>query len=161
MSGADTIQIGATPADWHIPVMSPIPEKLGPTGIRQLTGSPLQVVGASAAGLFAGLLLVREGVPVDVLETSTHLDPLPRTLIVTNKFRHLLGSLSQPCIVNEVSRFELFTDGRCATVHLEKPDLVIERSSLIRSLAEAASAGWRPIPLWPPVQGIVRGGQSA
>jgi flavin-dependent dehydrogenase len=100
--------------------------------------SPLQVVGASAAGLFTAFLLARENVPVEVLETSPQLDPLPRTLIVTHKMRQLLGPLAEPCITNEISQFELFTDGRSATVKLERPDLVIERAALIRSLADAA-----------------------
>lgn len=42
-------------------------------------------------------------------------------------------------IVNQISGFELFADGRVASVPLEQPDLVIERSTLIRQLAQQAS----------------------
>jgi flavin-dependent dehydrogenase len=42
--------------------------------------------------------------------------------------------------LNEIRRFELFTDGRSATVSLKKPDLIIERARLIRSLAQEAQA---------------------
>jgi flavin-dependent dehydrogenase len=44
--------------------------------------------------------------------------------------------------VNEIRRFELFTDGRSAEVALQKPDLIIERARLIPALAqEACKAG--------------------
>jgi flavin-dependent dehydrogenase len=118
--------------------MIPKLRKAGRMGKHQPANSPLQVVGASAAGLFTAFLLARENLPVDVLETSSQLDPLPRTLIVTHKMRQLLGPLAESCITNEISRFELFTDGRSAMVNLEQRDLVIERTALIRSLAGAA-----------------------
>src|SRR5579864_2686721 len=70
------------------------------------------------------------------------LRPAPRTLIVTNHFRSQLGSSANSCVVNEIRRFELFTDGRSAQVALKNPDLVIERARLIPSLAaEAQHAG--------------------
>ena len=105
-------------------------------------GSNVAIVGGSAAGLFAASLLARKGVPVRVFERSETLDPIARTLIVTHRMRHLLGAAGEASIVNEIRRFEIFTDGRAATVPLKNPDLIIERSKLIRSLAdEARSAG--------------------
>jgi 2-polyprenyl-6-methoxyphenol hydroxylase-like FAD-dependent oxidoreductase len=118
--------------------MMPRLEKFEQAHTPRRANSPLPVVGASAAGLFTAFLLARENVPVDVLETSPQLDPLSRTLIVTHKMRQLLGPLAEPRITNEISKFELFTDGRSATVKLDRPDLVIERVALIRSLADAA-----------------------
>src|SRR6202034_2723730 len=41
-------------------------------------------------------------------------------------------------VVNEIRRFELFTDGRSATISLKHPDLIIERRILIQGLAEEA-----------------------
>jgi flavin-dependent dehydrogenase len=99
---------------------------------------PVQVVGASAAGLFTACVLARRGMPVDVLERAERLEPMPRTLIVTHRMRQLLGPLAEQCITNEIRRFELFTDGRSASVDLEQADLVIERASLIRGLADSA-----------------------
>ena len=52
--------------------------------------------------------------------------------------RDLLGAAGESCIVNEIKRFELFTDGRAATIDLARPDLIIERATLIHSLAEQA-----------------------
>jgi digeranylgeranylglycerophospholipid reductase len=96
-------------------------------------------VGGSAAGLFTATLLARKGVKTQVLEQSDRLDPLARTLIVTHKFRQVLGdSLADQAIVNEIRQFELFTDGRSATIGLDKPDLIIERAALIKGLAEEA-----------------------
>lgn len=102
----------------------------------------IAVVGGSAAGYFAASLLARNGASVRVFERSETLDPLPRTLIVTHRLRDLLGPAGESSILNEIRRFEIFTDGRFATVPLKNPDLIIERSKLIHSLAsEARSAG--------------------
>ena len=58
--------------------------------------------------------------------------------------RTLLGKVGERAVINEIRKFELFTDGRAAHVPLERPDLIIERSQLIRGLAnEAQSHGAR------------------
>lgn len=102
----------------------------------------MAVVGGSAAGFFTASLLARAGRSVRVFERTENLDPAPRTLIVTHRMRSLLGPVAERSIVNEIHRFELFTDGRSATVPLARPDLIIERSQLIRDLAaEAVSNG--------------------
>lgn len=77
-----------------------------------------------------------------VLESKPQLEPAARTLIVTDHFRSQLGASAHESIVNEIRRFELFTDGRSAQIALQKPDLIIERSRLITALArEAKIAG--------------------
>src|SRR5580700_11339341 len=98
------------------------------------------VIGGSASGFFTASLLARAGCSVDVLERSEQLDPTPRTLIVTSHMRDLLGEVGERAVVNEIRKFELFTDGRKAYVPLDNPDLIIERSQLIRGLAEQAEA---------------------
>lgn len=100
------------------------------------------MVGGSAAGLLTAGLVARAGRPVRIFEASENLSPAARTLIVTSRMRDLLGPAGETSIVNEIRRFELFTDGRSAEVSLARPDLIIERSRLIRGLAEQAqSAG--------------------
>jgi flavin-dependent dehydrogenase len=99
---------------------------------------PIGIVGASAAGLFTALLFARAGRKVLVFERSEHLSPAPRTLIVTDRIRKLLGACYEKCAVNQIRSIELFTDGRSAAVQLDSPDLVIERSRLIRALADEA-----------------------
>ena len=100
------------------------------------------VVGGSAAGLYTAAVVARGGRRVRVLESKPCFDPPARTLIVTSRFRNQLGSAARESIVNEIRRFELFTDGRSAQIALSKPDLIIERSRLIPALArEAQGAG--------------------
>lgn len=96
------------------------------------------VVGASAAGLFTAASVARGGRSVRVLESKPQLEPASRTLIVTDHFRTQMATVAQKSVINEIRRFELFTDGRSAQIALKKPDLIIERSRLIASLAEEA-----------------------
>jgi flavin-dependent dehydrogenase len=83
-------------------------------------------------------LLARAGRKVQVFERTEKLQPSSRTLIVTSHLQRLLGPVADNSIVNKVNRFELFTDGRSATVPLQEPDLIIERSTLIQDLAQQA-----------------------
>ena len=105
-------------------------------------GREVIVVGASAAGLFTAAGVARGGRPVCVLESRPQLEPADRSLIVTDHFRSQMGALAQESVINEIRRFELFTDGRSAQIALKRPDLIIERSRLITALArEAQQAG--------------------
>lgn len=100
------------------------------------------MVGGSAAGLYTAARVAQGGCAVRVLESKPTLDPAPRTLIVTDHFRRQVNGAAGASILNEIRRFELFTNGRSAVVHLKRPDLIIERSRLIRALAqEAEEAG--------------------
>lgn len=100
------------------------------------------VVGGSAAGLYTAAAVARGGGNVRVLESKPNLEPASRTLIVTSHFREQAGPCGAESIVNEIRRFELFTDGRSAQIALSQPDLIIERRRLICGLArEARQAG--------------------
>jgi flavin-dependent dehydrogenase len=105
------------------------------------------VVGGSAAGLFAASILARKGLPVRVFERIETMEPAARTLIVTHRMRNLLGQAADRSVVNEIRRFELFTDGRAATIALKEPDLIIERRALIQALAEEAEQAGASIEL--------------
>lgn len=96
------------------------------------------VVGGSAAGLFAAATVASGGRPVRVLESRKSFEPASRSLIVTDHFRSQLGAAASESVVNEIRRFELFTDGRSAQVALTRPDLIIERARLIPALARRA-----------------------
>ena len=102
------------------------------------TGRQVAIVGGSASGFLTASLLAKAGCSVEVLERAEQLDPTPRTLIVTSHMRTLLGRVGEPAIVNEIRKFELFTDGRSAQVQLQRPDLIIQRARLIRDLADEA-----------------------
>jgi flavin-dependent dehydrogenase len=102
------------------------------------------VIGGSAAGLFTAALLAERGVFVRVFERIEVLEPAERTLIVTERMRTILGRAAEPAILNQIRRFELYTDGRAATIALKNPDFVVERRRLIQALAgRAEKAGAR------------------
>src|SRR3984885_9517007 len=82
------------------------------------SGRHVAIIGGSASGFFTASLLARGGCSVEVLERSEQLDHTPRTLIVTSHMRTLLGEVGERAIVNEIRKFELFTDGRTAQVPL-------------------------------------------
>ena len=96
------------------------------------------IIGGSASGFFTAYLLAREGLQVRLFEAAEDIQPSPRTLIVTSYMRDLMGSLSESSVINEIRRIELFTDERAATISLNRPDLVIDRSKLIQRLIEKA-----------------------
>jgi digeranylgeranylglycerophospholipid reductase len=109
---------------------------------RRESNEEVIIVGGSAAGFYAAAKVAHGGKRVRVLESRRALEPVPRTLIVTNHFRKQLGASANESVLNEIRRFELFTDGRSAQVALAKPDLIIERTKLIAGLArEARQAG--------------------
>jgi flavin-dependent dehydrogenase len=128
---------------------------------RESKEEPVVIVGGSAAGFYTAAKVAQGGKRVRVLESRRDLEPASRTLIVTNHFRNQLGASANESILNEIRRFELFTDGRSAQVALGKPDLIIERAKLIPGLAREArrcgaevSFDTRFLGLWPNANGI-------
>lgn len=98
----------------------------------------ISVVGASTSGLLAARLLASRGQDVTVFERTKVLEPVDRTLIVTARYRDWVGAIGESAIVNEIDRYELFANGRVAEFKLREPDLIVERSILIRHLAKSA-----------------------
>jgi flavin-dependent dehydrogenase len=96
------------------------------------------VVGGSAAGLYTALKVAQGGRAVRVLDARPGFDPAARSLIVTHHFRKQMNGCASDSIVNEIRRFELFTDGRSAQIALNQPDLILERARLIPALAKRA-----------------------
>ena len=115
---------------------SVIDQKQQPRNARD--PSEIVIVGGSAAGLYTAVRVARGGKAVRVLDARPGFDPAPRSLIVTQHFRKQIDGIASSCIVNEIRRFELFTDGRSAQISLREPDLIIERARLLPALAEQA-----------------------
>jgi flavin-dependent dehydrogenase len=126
----------------------------GPVRTARTARRSVAVIGGSAAGLFTASLLARQGAEVRVFERIERLEPEARTLIVTDRMRGLLGRAAEGSVVNEIRRFELFTDGRAATISLNRPDLIVERRALIQSLAEEAQGAGARIELGRRFQGL-------
>jgi flavin-dependent dehydrogenase len=126
----------------------------GPVRTARTARRSVAVIGGSAAGLFTASLLARRGAEVRVFERIERLEPEARTLIVTDRMRGLLGRAAEGSVVNEIRRFELFTDGRAATISLNRPDLIVERRALIQSLAEEAQGAGAQIELGRRFQGL-------
>src|ERR1700677_2059920 len=120
------------------PSVEKLDSSLNSRSDRGKTSRSVSFVGGSAAGWFAAGLLAHRGVKVRVLEAAETLEPPARTLIVTPHMRSLLGASAERSVVNEIRRFEIFTDGRVATIPLKQPDLIVERRTLIQGLAEEA-----------------------
>ena len=100
------------------------------------------VVGASTSGLLASIRLAEAGKTVQLFERAESLNPESRTLIVTGRLRTYLQGLGASSVLNEINRFELFANGKIATIELGEPDLIVERAALIRELSkEAQEAG--------------------
>ena len=118
------------------------------------------VIGGSIAGLYAAQLLSSRGHSVRVYEGSEKLDPVPRSLIVTGVLRDLLADRVEDAVVNEVDRFELFANKNMVVVELGRPDLIVERATLIRRLAVAAEASGAEIVCGHRLEGLAAHGDG-
>jgi flavin-dependent dehydrogenase len=98
------------------------------------------IAGASIAGLFAAYHLARAGKRVHVYEAQAPFQPAERTLIVTPTFLRLLDFDAGEAILHRTDTFELISRSASARVQLSEPDVVIERSRLMRLLAQRAQA---------------------
>src|SRR6202022_4880934 len=70
------------------------------------------VVGGSAAGLYTAAKVAQGGKRVRVLESKRGLEPVARTLIVTDHFRSQLGASPHARVLLAYRRFELVSDWR-------------------------------------------------
>lgn len=98
------------------------------------------VAGASIAGLHAACILARAGRDVIVLERIRSLDPTARSLIVTATMLDLLGDVGSASVMNRIGSYELIGGEQQLIAGFDRPDLIIERATLLRSLAKEADA---------------------
>jgi flavin-dependent dehydrogenase len=100
--------------------------------------SEVVIIGGSAAGLFTAYLLAREGKPVRLFDANDVLNTASRTLITTSELTEVLGFFPHESVANEIKQIELFSDQRSVTIPMRQPDLVVERSAVVRLLAKKA-----------------------
>ena len=98
----------------------------------------VDIVGGSAAGLFAAYLLAREGKRVRLFDANDVLHTESRTLITTSHLTDVLGFFPRDAVCNKITQIDLFSPGRSVTIPMQMPDLVVERSTVVRLLAQRA-----------------------
>lgn len=98
----------------------------------------IDIIGGSAAGLFAGYLLAREGKRVRLFDANDVLNVDSRTLITTRRLTEALGFFPEGAVVNRIDRIDLYSPRRSVSIPLVEPDLVVERAAVVRLLARKA-----------------------
>jgi flavin-dependent dehydrogenase len=98
----------------------------------------VQIIGGSAAGLFAAYLLAREGKSVRLFDANDVLNTESRTLITTSQLTDVLGFFPEDAVCNEIKRIDLFSPHRAVRIPMRQPDLVVERAAIVRLLARRA-----------------------
>ncbi len=98
----------------------------------------IDIIGGSAAGLFAGYLLAREGKSVRLFDANDVLNVESRTLITTRRLTEVLGFFPEAAVVNRIDRVDLYSPRQSVSIPLAKPDLVVERAAVVRLLARKA-----------------------
>lgn len=114
---------------------------MGPMNLRmeaEKEVAEVNVVGGSAAGLFAAYLLAREGKRVRLFDANDVLHVESRTLITTSRLSEVLGFVPHEAVVNQIDQIDLFSPGRSVTIPMKEPDLVVERAAIVRLLAKMA-----------------------
>jgi flavin-dependent dehydrogenase len=121
----------------------------------------VDIVGGSAAGLFAAYLLAREGKRVRLFDANDVLHTESRTLITTSHLTDVLGFFPQDAVCNKITQIDLFSRRRSVTIPMKVPDLVVERSAVVRLLARIAldqgveiRGGCKFVNLEPAAQGV-------
>lgn len=119
------------------------------------------VVGASSAGLHAARHLADAGWRTAVFDAREEVDHgADRTWIVTRTFEEVLGECPSEAVLHETDVMRLAGPGREAEVRLDPPDLIVERSSLFRHLADRAAEAGADLRFSRRVQGVERSGDS-
>ena len=67
----------------------------------------IDIIGGSAAGLFAGYLLARGGKQVRLFDANDVLNVDSRTLITTSRLSEALGFSPEEAVVNRIDRIDL------------------------------------------------------
>lgn len=95
------------------------------------------IVGASSSGLYTGISLAQKGIKSIIFEKRENETPSKRTLIITPEVLNFLH-IPENLILNRIKNFEIFSKNHKIAITLKEPDLVIQRSDLIKYLEKIA-----------------------
>jgi flavin-dependent dehydrogenase len=98
------------------------------------------VVGASCAGLFTAENLARQGMSVCLFERKPAIGSPGRTWIVTDRLREFLGELPADAVVHHTGVMMMRAGDVMSSVPLTPPDLIVDRTKLLRHLERRAKA---------------------
>lgn len=98
----------------------------------------VNIIGGSAAGLFAGYLLARMGKTVRLFDANDVMRVDDRTLITTSRLQEVLGFFPSDAVVNRIDQIDLHSPNHHVSIPMKEPDLVVERSAIMRLLARMA-----------------------
>src|ERR1041384_1758784 len=87
------------------------------------SSADVEIIGGSAAGLFAGYLLAREGKRVRLFDANDVLHTESRTLITTSQLSSVLGFFPHEAVYNQIDRIDIFSPQRSVTIPMTEPDL--------------------------------------
>lgn len=104
---------------------------------RQDLTYDVAIIGASTSGLYAAELLASAGRRVGVFERRPNLEAARRTLIVTPGFQRVVD-VPEEAILHRLTYLDLRAGEQETRVELRDPDLIVERSFLIRHWAARA-----------------------
>jgi len=96
------------------------------------------IIGASSAGVYAAEILAKKGKRVAVFERAESFTPARRIYIITPGLNRVMPDVEPDLIGHEITSFHLQTGEKNAVIVLSSPDLIVERSQLIKTLLNRA-----------------------
>lgn len=96
------------------------------------------IIGASSAGVYAAEILAKKGKKVAVFERAVSFNPARRIYIITPGLNRVMPDVEPDLIGHEITSFHLQTGEKNAVIELSSPDLIVERSQLIKTLLNRA-----------------------
>ncbi len=100
------------------------------------------IVGASASGLYTAELLAKEGVDVALFEREPEINPARRTYIITSGLEREMADIPSSLMLNQILNMALESKNETVAIPLVKPDLILERNQIQKTLeGRAKQAG--------------------
>jgi len=95
------------------------------------------IIGGSISGIYSSIKLAENGIKTYVFEKRENIGGEERILIVTPEIFKFID-IPKQIILNNITRFEIFSKNERAIFEVEKPDIVIEKNEFIKFLQKIA-----------------------